>query len=436
MEICDDKILEVFVRMAPFLQKLIEGQVDVTVTSLNKWLAYCSSEQEKLNIKVGDQVQIESVSRKCMKENRLVVKRMGDELFGHHYIGRAVPIYNTKSEVIGSVGYLKIIDGQEEIENMIIGRNKKMQQVYRQVLKAANVETNVLLIGETGTGKDLLAKLIHEKSARRNGPFVVVNCTAIPEPLFESEMFGYESGAFTGATRSGKKGFFETSHRGTIYLDEIGDLGLNLQAKLLRVLQSKKITRLGGKKEIEANVRVIASTNRNLEQMVFDNSFRSDLYFRLSSLSVIIPPLRDRKEDLPLLIDWMLAKKVKEFGKGIRTISPSAYKILLEYEYPGNIRELENIIQRGIVMTDGDIIDETDLENAFQNFTKQVAPNKDMEQASIPTIKEEEKRLIARSLSFFSNKKDMAHALGISRDTLYRKMKKYGLVYKKKSLNF
>jgi transcriptional regulator with PAS, ATPase and Fis domain len=436
MEISDDKILDILVKSAPYLQKLIEGEIDVTVTSLDKWLAYWPCGEEKLNIKVGDQVQIESVSGKCMKENRLVVKKMGDELFGHRYVGRAVPVHNTKGDVIGSVGYLKIIDRQEEIENMVIGRHKKMQQVYRQALKAASVETNVVLIGETGTGKDLLAQLIHEKSARRSGPFVVVNCTAIPETLFESEMFGYESGAFTGATRVGKKGFFEIAHMGTIYLDEIGDLGLNLQAKLLRVLQSKKITRLGGKKEIEANVRVIASTNRNLEQTVFENSFRSDLYFRLSSLSITIPPLRDRKEDLPLLIDWMLAKKVKEFGKGIRTISPSAYKMLLEYEYPGNVRELENIIQRGVIMGDNDTIDEADLENAFRHVNSRTVLNKDTEQTSPSTLEEAERRLIGRSLRFFSNKKDVAHALGISRDTLYRKMKKFGFGYKRNSLNF
>ena len=181
MDICDNKIIDALVKVAPFLQKLIEGEIDITVTSLDKWLAYCPCGEEKLNIKVGDQVQIESVSGKCMKENRLVVKRMGDELFGHRYVGRAVPVHNTKGVVIGSVGYLKIIDRQEEIENMVIGRNKKMQLVYRQALKAASVETNVMLIGETGTGKDLLAQLIHEKSSRKSGPFIVVNCTAIPE---------------------------------------------------------------------------------------------------------------------------------------------------------------------------------------------------------------------------------------------------------------
>jgi transcriptional regulator with PAS, ATPase and Fis domain len=337
--------------------------------------------------------------------------------------------------VIGSVGYLKIMDRQEEIENVIIGRNKKMQQVYRQALKAASVETNILLMGETGTGKDLLAQLIHEKSARKSGPFVVVNCTAIPEPLFESEMFGYESGAFTGATRFGKKGYFEVAHKGTIYLDEIGDLDLNLQSKLLRVLQTKKVTKLGGKKEIEANVRVITSANKDLEKKVLENSFRSDLYFRLSSLCITIPPLRDRKEDLPLLIDWILAKKVKEFGKGIRTISPSAYKMLLEYEYPGNVRELENIIQRGVVMTDGDTIDEADLENAFRNLTIRTVFSKDTEQPFPSTLEEAERRLIARSLRVFSHKKDMAHALGISRDTLYRKMKRYGFNFKRSGLN-
>ena len=436
IELSDDTILEVLVRIAPYLEKLIEGEIDITVTSLEKWMAYRTYGEEKLNINVGDQVRVESVSGKCMKENRLVVKKMGGELFGRCYVGRAVPVHNANGEVIGSVGYLKIIDRKEEIENIVIGRNKKMQQVYRQCLKAASVDTNVLLLGETGTGKDLFAQLIHEKSDRKNGPFVVVNCTAIPETLFESEMFGYEGGAFTGATRLGKKGFFEMAHMGTIYLDEIGDLGLNLQSKLLRVLQTKKVTKLGGKKEIETNVRVIASTNRDLEEKVFENSFRSDLYFRLSSLSVTIPPLRERKEELPLLIDWMLAKKVKEFGKGIRTISPSAYKMLLEYEYPGNVRELENIIHRGVIMAEGGTIEEADLEDAFRHLAHRPLAGKEKEEDAVPTLEELEKQIIKRSLKTFSNKKDIAHALGISRDTLYRKMKKFGFAYKGSSLNF
>jgi transcriptional regulator with PAS, ATPase and Fis domain len=359
---------------------------------------------------------------------------MGDELFGRRYIGRAVPVYGNKGNVIGSLGYLRIIDRQEEIENMVIGRNTKMQQIYRQALKAAVVDTNVLLMGETGTGKDLLAQFIHEKSERRKFPYVVVNCSAIPESLFESEMFGYEFGAFTGAMKVGKKGFFELAHLGTIYLDEIGDLGLNLQSKLLRVLQNKKITRLGGKKEIDTNFRVIASTNRNLEQMVFENSFRSDLYFRLSSLSISIPPLTERKEDLPLLIDWMLAKKLREFGKGIKTISPSAYKMLLEYEYPGNVRELENIIQRGVIMADGDMIDEMDLEDAFRKLKNQERKGMEKELDSVSTLEELEKRMIAKLLVQFKNKKEVAGALGISRDTLYRKMKKFGLPLRNKAL--
>jgi transcriptional regulator with PAS, ATPase and Fis domain len=422
-------ILECLTKVAPLLQKLIEGEIDVTVTSRDKWLAYCPCGEEKLDIKVGEQVPYESVSGKSMREKRLVVKKMGGELFGHSYVGRAVPVHNDQGELIGSVGYLKITDPREEIENMIIGRNRKMQEVYRQALKAASFETNVLIMGETGTGKDLLAKLIHDKSNRKNQPYVVVNCNAIPETLFESEMFGYEQGAFTGAMRAGKKGFFELAHTGTIFLDEIGDLDFNLQSKLLRVLQTKKFIKLGGKRESDTNVRVIASTNRNLEQMVFENSFRSDLYFRLNSLSITIPSLRERKEDLPLLIDRVLAKKVREFGKRIRTISPSAYKVLLEYEYPGNIRELENIIQRGVILAEGDIINEADLEDAFKNLKSQMAGKELGEPDRVSSLEDMEKRIIARSLSSFPQKKDVAKALGISRDTLYRKMRKFGIMY-------
>lgn len=424
-----DTMLECLARVAPLLQKLIEGEIDMTVTSREKWLAYCPNGEERVDIEVGSLLPFKSVSAKCMREKRLVVKKMGGELLGRCYVGRAVPVHNDQGDVIGSIGYLKITDPVEEIENMVIGRNKKMQEVYRQALKAASFDTNVLIMGETGTGKDLLAQFIHGKSNRKNQPFVAISCNAIPQTLFESEMFGYEQGAFTGAIKTGKKGFFELAHNGTIFLDEIGDLDCNLQSKLLRVLQTKKFIKLGGKSEIDTDVRVIASTNRNLEQMVFENSFRSDLYFRLNSLSITIPTLRERKEDLPLLIDRVLAKKVKEFGKRIRTISPSAYKMLLEYEYPGNIRELENIIQRGVILTDGDTINEADLEDAFSNLKSQLAGKEFIAPGPGSTLEHMEKRVIARSLSFFPKKKDVAKALGISRDTLYRKMKKFGIAY-------
>jgi transcriptional regulator with PAS, ATPase and Fis domain len=425
MKHLDQVILDNIVRIAPVLSELIEGQIGVTVTSKNKWLAYCHKGEKRVHIRIGDELQGESVSAKCMRANHLIIERMENGFLGPSYIGRAAPLHNSEGEIIGSIGYLKVMESEEEVSNFIIGRNKTMQKAYQQALKAAKADTNILLLGETGTGKDLLAKLIHQNSTRSNQPFLVVNCSAIPKELFESEMFGYERGAFTGATKAGKKGFFELANTGTIFLDEIGDLDLSLQAKLLRVLQTKKILRIGSEKETKTDVRVISATNQDLERRVLTNTFRSDLYFRLASLVIYIPPLRARKEDLPLFIDRFLAEKSSQFGKRSMSISPGAYKMLLEYEYPGNLRELKNIIQRGVIVADDATIRETDLREAFQS-ERQPKTEADLNKVDrICSLAELERDMIIKALKSFRKKKEVARALGISRDTLYRKLRKY-----------
>jgi len=418
--------LDNIVKIAPLLLKLIEGRVGITITSKDRWLAYLLNDAQ-INTKVGNVLPYESVSAKCIRENRIVIQKNSSEAFGDCYIGRAIPVHDSKEEIIGSFGYFKIIDEQDEIDSIIIGRNENMQRIYRQILKAAEVDTYIMLLGETGTGKDLFARLIHKHSIRKDKPFVVVNCSAIPESLFESEMFGYEKGAFTGAKDSGKKGLFELAHTGILFLDEIGDLDLNLQAKLLRVLQSKKIMRLGANKEIDIDVRVITATHRDLEESIIAKAFRSDLYFRLSSIVVRIPPLRERKEDLPMFIDRILANKTKQFGKKPFSISTNLHKSLLEYDYPGNIRELENIIQRGVIMADGDTIVASDVQDVFQikgNGQKNhVVPDE-----GISPMERVERQMILDALTTLKSKKNIAEYLGISRDTLYRKIKKYNII--------
>lgn len=418
-------VLENILQIAPLLLKLIEGRVGITITSKDRWLAYVH-EDAQINIKVGNLLPYESVSAKCIRENRLVMQKNSSEVLGSCYVGRAIPVYDPNGEIIGSFGYLKIIDEMEEIDNIIIGRNENMQRIYRQILKAAEADTYVMLLGETGTGKDLFARLIHKHSIRKDKPFVVVNCSAIPESLFESEMFGYEKGAFTGAKDSGKKGLFELANKGIIFLDEIGDLDLNLQAKLLRVLQSRKILRLGANKEIDIDVRVITATHRDLEKNIITNIFRSDLYFRLSSIVVRIPSLRERKEDLPMFIDRILVQKTKQFGKKSFSISANLYKKLLEYDYPGNIRELENIIQRGVIMADGDIIEEADVQDVLHMKSDDQNGNIGTVEAITP-IERVEKQMIIKALKSLKSKKIIAEYLGISRDTLYRKIKKYNV---------
>lgn len=417
--------LEHCLQIAPLLLKLIEGRVGITITSKDKWLAYVH-EDAQINIKVGNLLPNESVSAKCIRENRLVVQKNSSEVLGSCYIGRAIPVHDSSGEIIGSFGYLKIVDEQEEIDNFIIGRNENMQRIYRQILKVAEADTYVMLLGETGTGKDLFARLIHKHSIRKDKPFVVVNCSAIPESLFESEMFGYEKGAFTGAKDSGKKGLFELANKGILFLDEIGDLDLNLQAKLLRALQSKKILRLGANKEIDVDVRVITATHRDLEESIITKAFRSDLYFRLSSIVVRIPSLRERREDLPMFIDRIMVRKAKQFGKKPISISSNLYKKLLEYDYPGNIRELENIMQRGVIMADGDTIEESDVQDVIHMKSDDQRDNIGIVEGITP-MERVEKQLIIKALMSLKSKKIIAEYLGISRDTLYRKIKKYNI---------
>ncbi len=237
----------------------------------------------------------------------------------------------------------------------MIGKSKEMLKVYSVIKKVAETPTNILILGESGTGKELVAKAIHENSQRKNMPFEVINCGGVPESLLESELFGYVKGAFTGAY-SDKPGLFEIARGGTIFLDEIGDLPPLLQVKLLRVVQEKTFRRVGGAEEKKVDVRIISATNKNLEHKVKDGSFREDLYFRLNVIPINIPPLRERKEDIPVLTNYFIEKYSKEFGKDIKKISSYALELLMKYPFPGNVRELENIIERSIALETSSIV--------------------------------------------------------------------------------
>ena len=251
------------------------------------------------------------------------------------------------------------LNNKYRFEN-IIGVSGKMQQVFQKVTKVANSDATVLIRGESGTGKELIARAIHFQSKQKGQPLVEINCASIPENLLESELFGHEKGAFTGAYKM-KKGKFEIADKGTLFLDEIGELPLALQAKLLRVLQEHRFTRVGGVDNIEVNVRLIAATNADLEQKMADGLFREDLYYRLNVIPVIIPPLRERLEDIGPLTDHFINKFSEKEGRAIRGINEEARKILLAYEWPGNVRELENAVENSVVMCDGDCITADDL---------------------------------------------------------------------------
>jgi two-component system response regulator PilR (NtrC family) len=237
----------------------------------------------------------------------------------------------------------------------LIGNSEEMLKVYSLIKKVADTRANVLVLGESGTGKELVAQAIHENSSRKDKPFVVINCGGIPEHLLESELFGYMKGAFTGAY-SDKPGLFEVAQGGTIFLDEIGELPSLLQVKLLRVIQEKAFRRVGGSKDITVDVRIIAATNQDLEKKVEDGSFREDLYYRLHVIPVQIPPLRERKEDIPILTRHFIERYAKEFGKEIKKISSYAMELLMGYRFPGNVRELENIIERSVALETSNIV--------------------------------------------------------------------------------
>ncbi len=264
-------------------------------------------------------------------------------------------IMREKEKIFAETSYLQQeLREKYNFENLI-GNSSAMRQVYAQVAQVARTNVTVLLRGESGTGKEMIANAIHFNSLRAKKPLIKVNCAALPETLIESELFGYEKGAFTGAYKS-KKGRFELADGGTLFLDEIGDLPLQTQAKLLRVLQEKEFERLGGTETIKVNVRLIAATNKNLEEEISQGRFREDLYYRLNVFTIFLPPLRERKSDILLLAEYFLEKYEKIHGKHIKRISTPAIDMLTAYHYPGNVRELENAIERAVVACDGNVI--------------------------------------------------------------------------------
>lgn len=235
----------------------------------------------------------------------------------------------------------------------IVGSSGKMQEVYKIIERVADSSATILVRGESGTGKELVARAIHFNSSRKSNPFIAVSCAALPETLLESELFGHEKGAFTGAVGQ-KAGRFELAHKGTLFLDEIPELSPAMQVKLLRVLQGREFERVGGTKTVRVDVRLIAATNRDLEQAVADGTFRTDLYYRLQVIQIFIPPLRERKEDIPALVEHFIGKFNKQNGKNIRFLNPEALDLFMKYNWPGNVRELENAIERGVVLTNPD----------------------------------------------------------------------------------
>jgi len=308
----------------------------------------------------------------------------------------------------------------------IIGISFPMQKVFELIEKVADTNATVLITGESGVGKELVAKAVHYNSSRRDSPLVVVNCGAIPETLLESELFGYEKGAFTGATGT-RYGRFELAHGGSMFLDEIGDMSFNLQVKLLRVLQEKTFERVGGSKTVNVDVRIIAATNRVLDDLVKEGKFREDLYYRLNVVPIHLPPLRERRQDIPLLFNYFLERSNKMNSAEIGGCTEEAMSILMEYDYPGNVRELQNLIERVVVLKKKGSIDLEDLPEKIYGEIE--APTRfDIEKGYDTLVSTFEKNLILQALQETNGvKSKAAQILSINRTTLIEKMKRLGI---------
>jgi two-component system response regulator HydG len=308
----------------------------------------------------------------------------------------------------------------------IIGRSRSMVRLLETVAQVAPTEATVLITGDSGTGKEMIAGAIHFNSPRKGSPFVKINCAAITETLLESELFGHEKGAFTGAYRR-KEGKFSQAHRGTLFLDEISEMSQAMQVKLLRVLQERELTRVGGEEVLRIDVRLIAATNKDLLREIESHRFRDDLYYRLNVVNLIVPPLRDRREDIPLLAQHFLRHFAEKNRKNMKGLTPQAMDRLLRYDWPGNVRELMNVIERGVVLARSEFIDEEQLPLIPEAEGGRMSP-KEKAPGDL-SLDEVEKATILNTLqSVGGNKSEAARRLGITRKTLHAKLKKYGLL--------
>ena len=363
---------------------------------------------------------------------------IGNELEIIHKSGKKIPIrvnssilLNNQNEKIGAVEtFIDISEIRNLSEHLserfsyenIIGRSKEIKQIFYMLESVSQTDSSVLITGESGTGKELAARAIHLKSLRRTGPFIAVNCSAFAETLIESELFGHEKGAFTGAVKA-KTGRFELAQGGTLFLDEVGDLSLALQTKLLRVLETHEFERVGTNKSIKMDARIIAATNKNLIAEISEGRFREDLFYRINIINIHLPPLRDRMDDIPLLVSHFINHFNKKLNKKIKQFSSSAYELVLEYNWPGNIRELENAIEHCFILCSGEIIQKEHLPKRLRE-SENFNINKSITQSTKNLLEIEKELIISTLRNNRGNRKKTAKELNIDPSTLWRKMKK------------
>lgn len=441
---------------------ITDGKGDVLMVN-SAWERICGMSREYV---VGKNAQRdlvdkgfynESAAYKALKEKKevtIMLRMTGGDKSGQKIMATGIPILDERGEVKRVVVNVRDIteivnlrdqleESQQlnvkyaaELEQMrikklknsnIIARSPKTRRVLEMATRVAKVDSTVLITGESGVGKEVIANTIHCLSQRSDGPMIKINCGAIPENLLESELFGYEPGAFTGASKQGKPGMFELAERGTLFLDEVGELSLNLQVKLLRVLQHHEVSRVGGLKPIPVDARIIAATNKDLMEMVKMERFRDDLYYRLNVVSIDVPPLRERKEDIPLLSVYFLDKINKKYNFNKYFFSEVIDRFL-EYSWPGNIRELENVIERMVVMTDDKEITTQHLPLTIRNNAHSVVNVIFPEQTSLKSAVDElEKQMIKQALKKYGSTRKAARVLGVDQSTIVRKSQKYNI---------
>jgi two-component system response regulator AtoC len=308
-----------------------------------------------------------------------------------------------------------------QLDNVLVGRNKGMIDIYKTIGSVAQTKVTVLIEGESGTGKELIARAIHFNSPVRDEPFIAVNCTALSETLLESELFGHEKGSFTGATGE-KQGKFELARGGTIFLDEIGEISHSIQVKLLRILQQREFERVGGEKSIQMRARVVAATNRDLKKEVAKGNFREDLFYRLNVVSVHVPPLRDRKEDLPMLVKHLLKRINEELHTKVWKLSEGAEERILDHDWPGNVRELENVLTRAVVLSKTDVLEEDNLPQPSHTFVPDISTDDLRWRRTLAEVEREHMLRVLKNVN--GNRTEAARILGISKQTLYSKLPK------------
>ncbi|MBK7380065.1 MAG: sigma 54-interacting transcriptional regulator [Ignavibacteriales bacterium] len=437
------------------LDAIFNSNIEGTFTIDNDWNVTSFNTSAE---KITGYKKSEAIGKKCwdifnssicrngchMEQTLLKGKAMlGNELEIIHRSGKKVPIrvnsnilMNNKNEKIGAIETFLDIS---ELKNLsahlndffkyenIVGRNKEIKQIISVLESVSQTDTTVLITGESGTGKELAARAIHLNSSRKTGPFIAVNCSAFVESLIESELFGHEKGSFTGAIKT-KIGKFELAQGGTLFLDEIGDLSIAVQTKLLRVLETREFERVGGNKTIKMDSRIIAATNKNLLAEIAAGRFREDLFYRINVINIHLPPLRERMDDLPLIINHFIEFFNKKFNKNIRQFSSSAFDILMDYDWPGNIRELENVIEHCFVLCSGDIIQVECLPKRLREQKPKESNSQD--QNLKKGFKDVERGLIISVLEKNNyNKTKAAKELNINPSTLWRKMKKLGIEF-------